>query len=227
MTATSSGAKTMTRRRAETQRRLIEAAYEVFAEVGIRDAPVEAICDRAGFSRGAFYSNFASKEELFLAVYEVQMQERVDRLRAAVDEAVSSVDPADPEAVATVSHTTGMAFMESLASDRRWYVLYAEFRAQALRQPELHALTAAAEGRFRDALASVLVHALDRTGMRLTIDPSSAIIMIIALYEAMLARALIEELPSTVLSRYLSDAVRMFTALIVPGDTATCGATTG
>src|SRR5882757_398554 len=94
--------KGMTRRRAETRRRVIEAAYDVFAETGIRDAPVELICDRAGFTRGAFYSNFASKEELFLAVYEVQTQVRTDRARAAVDEATATIDPASADAVTRV-----------------------------------------------------------------------------------------------------------------------------
>jgi AcrR family transcriptional regulator len=64
------GTEKVTRRRAETRRRLVETAYAVFCETGIRDTPVELIRDRAGFTRGAFYSNFASKEELFLAVYQ-------------------------------------------------------------------------------------------------------------------------------------------------------------
>jgi AcrR family transcriptional regulator len=44
------------------------AASEVFAESGFDGASVEAICERAGFTRGAFYSNFASKEELFFGL---------------------------------------------------------------------------------------------------------------------------------------------------------------
>src|SRR5699024_3701144 len=72
---TSSGT---TRRRAETRQRLMDAAYEVFAEYSIRDAPTELICDRAGFTRGAFYSNFSSKEDLFLAVFDQQLSRRVE-----------------------------------------------------------------------------------------------------------------------------------------------------
>ena len=186
------------------------------AEVGIRDAPVEVICDRAGFTRGAFYSNFGSKEQLFLAVHEVQMRERVDRLRAAVDTAVGSVDSADPEMATSVALAAGMAFMESLAEDRTWYMLSAEFRAQALRQPELHAHTAAAETRFHVALADVLVRTLNRIGLRLTMEPRTAVVMIIALYEAMLQRVIFEELPRTDLSRHLAEAVRLFASVIAP-----------
>ena len=55
-----------TRSRENTRARLLDAAAQVFAEVGLDGASVEAVCDRAGFTRGAFYSNFESKDELFL-----------------------------------------------------------------------------------------------------------------------------------------------------------------
>ena len=89
----------LTRRRAETRQRLIDAAYEVFAESGIRDAPVEVICDRAGYTRGAFYSNFDSKEQLFLAVFEAQTQDRIDRLREAVNDAIEAAAAAEQRSV--------------------------------------------------------------------------------------------------------------------------------
>ena len=63
--------------RAESQARtrtaLLQAGAEVFVERGFVGSSVEAIAARAGFTRGAFYSNFASKEELFAEL----LQERV------------------------------------------------------------------------------------------------------------------------------------------------------
>ena len=53
-----------TRSRENTRARLLEAAAQVFAEAGLDGASVEAVCERAGFTRGAFYSNFESKDEL-------------------------------------------------------------------------------------------------------------------------------------------------------------------
>jgi AcrR family transcriptional regulator len=207
----------MTRRRAETRRRLIDAALAVFAEMGIRDAPVELICERAGFTRGAFYSNFASKEELFLAVYEVQMQERTDRLGAAVEDALAGVDLGAEGATTRVLQEASALFMESLTADETWYLLNAEFRAQALRQHELRASTAAAEGVFHDAMATILLGMLDRLGLQLTVDPRNAVVTIIALYETMLERALLDELPSTADSRYLTEVLpRLFAALVTP-----------
>ena len=57
-------------RRGRTRTRLLDAAVDVFAERGIEGATVELICERAGFTRGAFYSNFSTKEELLLAAAE-------------------------------------------------------------------------------------------------------------------------------------------------------------
>lgn len=207
--------KGMTRRRAETRRRVMDAAYEVFTELGIRDAPVELICERAGFTRGAFYSNFASKEELFLAIYELQMEERAQRLRTAVDEAVNA---APPDAVDEVLREAGLLFMESLTADETWYLLNAEFRAQAMRQPELRAPTAAAETRFHDALAEILQDMLGRLNLRLTVDPRSAVVTIVALYETMLERAILDELPDRADSRYLTEVLpRLFASLVTRG----------
>lgn len=205
----------VTRRRAETRRRLVDAAYEVFCELGIRDAPVEEICDRAGFTRGAFYSNFASKEELFLAVYQVRMAERVERLRAAVTKAVAGANAGDPDAVARVLREAGVLFMESLTADETWYLLNAEFRAQALRQPDLRAPTSAAEAHFHDALAGILLDMLDRLGMRLTVEPRSAVVTIVALYETMLERTILDGQSTVADSRYVMDVLpRLLSALI-------------
>ena len=64
---------TRAEQRAETRRRLLEAAARVFAERGFQGSSVDAITAEAGYSRGAFYSNFDSKEQLFAAL----LQERV------------------------------------------------------------------------------------------------------------------------------------------------------
>ncbi|MDS0139988.1 MULTISPECIES: TetR/AcrR family transcriptional regulator [unclassified Amycolatopsis] len=214
--------KGMTRRRAETRRRVIEAAYDVFTELGIRDAPVELICDRAGFTRGAFYSNFASKEELFLAVYEVQMQERTERLRAAVAEAAATADPAAPDVVTRVLQDASVLFTESLTADETWYLLNVEFRAQALRRPDLRAPTAAAERRFHDALAEILLDLLGRLGLRLTVEPHNAVVTMVRLYETMLERAILDELPSTADNRYLTEVLpRLLTALVTQAGDST------
>src|SRR5712691_9354782 len=70
--------------RAESRRRtrvhLLEAAVEVFARRGFHGASVEEVAEVAGYTKGAVYSNFTSKDELFLAVLEGRMQAQVELL---------------------------------------------------------------------------------------------------------------------------------------------------
>jgi AcrR family transcriptional regulator len=64
---------TRSEQQAQTRAALLQAAADVFVERGLHGATVEVITERAGYTRGAFYSNFSSKEELFATV----LQERV------------------------------------------------------------------------------------------------------------------------------------------------------
>ena len=67
------------RRRAETVERLLDAALETFAEIGFAAASVEDICRRGGFTRGAFYSSFRTKDELFAALFERETARNLSR----------------------------------------------------------------------------------------------------------------------------------------------------
>src|ERR1700685_2977769 len=63
----------------DTCDKLFEAAARVFEEQGIGGASIEAIAAAAGFSRGAFYSNFKSKEELIIAMLEDHVEQSIRR----------------------------------------------------------------------------------------------------------------------------------------------------
>jgi AcrR family transcriptional regulator len=65
--------------RDDTRDKLFEAAARVFEEQGIGGASIEAIAAAAGFSRGAFYSNFTSKDELIIAMLEDHVAQTVRR----------------------------------------------------------------------------------------------------------------------------------------------------
>jgi AcrR family transcriptional regulator len=67
---TDSGRRTQAERRAQTRAALIAAGRTLFTEHGFAGAGREEIVERAGLTRGALYHHFASKEELFAAVYE-------------------------------------------------------------------------------------------------------------------------------------------------------------
>jgi AcrR family transcriptional regulator len=65
--------------RDDTREKLFEAAAQVFEEQGIGGASIEAIAAAAGFSRGAFYSNFNSKDELIIAMLEEHVAQSIRR----------------------------------------------------------------------------------------------------------------------------------------------------
>ncbi|MCY8404083.1 TetR/AcrR family transcriptional regulator [Bacillus sonorensis] len=75
---------TQEERKKETRKLLLEAAVEIFAQMGFYGATVDKIAEHAGFSKGAFYAHFHSKEELFLTILEQQMEAHVDNIRNVI-----------------------------------------------------------------------------------------------------------------------------------------------
>ena len=71
--------------RDDTREKLFEAAARVFEEQGIGGASIEAIAAAAGFTRGAFYSNFKSKDELIIAMLEDHVEQSIVRIRDLLD----------------------------------------------------------------------------------------------------------------------------------------------
>jgi AcrR family transcriptional regulator len=115
------------RPRSETRSDLLDAAARVFAREGLHGASVEAVSEEAGFSRGALYSNFKSKEDLFLALWEERIERRRRELREVMRRAA---DPAAGLAPASAN------VMQALDREREWFLLYFEFVLHAARDPE-------------------------------------------------------------------------------------------
>src|SRR5579863_5893331 len=65
-----------------TRARLIQAAEKIFARDGFEAAKLEEIAADAGYTRGAFYANFDSKEDLFLALLEREITARIEKIQA-------------------------------------------------------------------------------------------------------------------------------------------------
>src|SRR3546814_330344 len=122
------------RRREATRQRLLDAAAEVFAEVGLDATSVEAVCERAGFTRGAFYSNFASKEEMFLELAAAVAEERVAEFeeRVAQLEGEGALDVTSQTAVALVERVLDLP-----GDDRLGVLLMSKVRMPALRNPPM------------------------------------------------------------------------------------------
>ena len=155
----SSGSKPVTRRRAQTRQRLLEAAREVFAREGFGRSTVEEVCEAAGFTRGAFYSNFTSLDELFL---EMWAQESASMLSRLQDVAADDV-PAVSDVRSAVKRV-----LEALPVDTDWFQITAEFTAHAVRTPGLAAVMAQREEAIQKALFPVIDRLLAQIGRKVT-----------------------------------------------------------
>ncbi len=82
---------TQERRRAQTRQYLLQAAAQVFAERGFHGASLDEVAAAAGFTKGAVYSNFKNKEDLFLALLESLQEQEMDALHATLE--ASDVPP--------------------------------------------------------------------------------------------------------------------------------------
>jgi AcrR family transcriptional regulator len=133
--------------RALTKSRLIASARIVFARRGFHRALLEDVADEAGYTTGAIYANFDSKEDLFLAVLDDHVAARL----RAVDEAVSDASTPMQRARAGADN-----WMQFLREDPDWYRLFIEFWSYAQRDPELRARVAARFAAFPKANAELV-----------------------------------------------------------------------
>ncbi len=150
-------------RREATRARLLRAASDAFAERGLHGASVEDICERAGFTRGAFYSNFADKDDLVLALFE----QHARRLRSRAEELAARQDLTPEEILTGVIDV----LVGSPREQARWHLLQAEFTLHAIRDPAARRAFVRQQDQVRDMLASVVERVAQRHGLRLSVSP--------------------------------------------------------
>jgi AcrR family transcriptional regulator len=134
---------------------LLRAAAAVFAERGFREASVDEIAARAGYSKGALYWHFESKDGLFFAL----MDASVD---APTHEMIELLESAPPEQ--DMAPESNRRFVELLARQRELLLLEHEYWSQAVRDAELLVRYAAHRERLRAALANALSVRLEHLG---------------------------------------------------------------
>lgn len=132
-------------RRAHTRTRLMEAAGRIFARRGLHQASIDEVAEEAGFTKGAFYANFRSKEELFLAM----LDERFAGRLAEVEQVVGS-----DEALEEQTRQAGEDFTRYVRADPEWERLFFEFAAHAARHEDFRAELVTRYRSLRDALAA-------------------------------------------------------------------------
>lgn len=156
-------------RRATTQRKLMAAALGVFAERGVLGASVEQICDAAGFTRGAFYSNFTDKDELCVALLARQR----DEILGAVEQVVTHF--AARERDGDVIKQAVEMFLALQAPDPAWSLVKLELRLYAVHNQNIRPAYKKFLEQTTDRFAELLSRGLELVGYRLLVEPRLAI----------------------------------------------------
>ena len=172
--------------RDDTREKLFEAAARVFEEQGIGGASIEAIAAAAGFTRGAFYSNFKSKDELIIAMLEDHVEQSISRIRDLLErhknladfiEALKTMNRSqqDPLGRSPLLHMEMILFVAR--AEKRRPELAKRLRARRKLVTDIIETTARNSGRtviLNPAWAGALVLALE-DGIRLhrLIDPET------------------------------------------------------
>jgi AcrR family transcriptional regulator len=134
---------------------LLESAVEVFAELGYRDASVDEIAERAGYSKGAVYWHFSSKDDLFFALWEERIDRPWNETIKLLESAAADHDMA-PEA--------SQRFAEVLQGQRELLLVDHEYWSQAVRDPRRRARYAKRQARMRSALGKAIAARLEHLG---------------------------------------------------------------
>lgn len=178
-------------RRQKTRARLIDAAYEVFSEHGLRAASIEMVTEVAGFTRGAFYSNFESKEELFFALAERENGLRLARLKLAVEAQHQlthlNIPVLDEETVITLVRS----MLALQADDTRWFLVLGEFRLFAMRDQAVAQRFTARQHEISLELAELITLAIASVGARFSLDPYIVAGIVSTTYEAAMQQAIL------------------------------------
>jgi AcrR family transcriptional regulator len=177
-----------TRSRENTRARLMESAFEVFAEVGLDAASVEAICERAGFTRGAFYSNFASKDELFLQLAARAASDRVESVQARISGlGAAGSGGFDEGEISTILEQV----LDVGADDRLGVLLMSEIRIRALRDPDVARAFLEQDAAMQRSVAKIITDIGALKGIEFRVDAAQAAQLMLTVWEASAVRALI------------------------------------
>jgi len=149
---------------------VLAAAQRVFIARGYAGATLDAIADEAGFSKGVVYSQFGSKPDLFFALLEQRIEQRAANNYRSVA-GLAGVD---------AFQALLRAGAEDDESEPGWQFVLTEFRAQAVRNPDLNRRYAEMHSRAVDHLAAALAQVYGAAGQAPAIPTRSLAELIFA-----------------------------------------------
>ncbi len=208
-----------TARRARTRERLLDAAYRQFGAHGINGTSIEAITDDADFTRGAFYSNFDNKEELFLALIEREHHARLQALREEFREAIAPLRRAAGKPGPELIEEVLADLLASQPEARQWCLLNTEFRLLAMRESQVAARFLDVKHAFQQQLAELIDTAMASIGLRFSVETTHLTQILLDQFEAAMQDAVLagadnpEQSARTALMRTLPQLVHSLTEL--------------
>jgi len=158
-----------------TQARLIEAAEKTFIRFGFDASSVERIADAAGFSRGAFYSNFRDKDELFVAV--------LNKRSLAVSSALGEIFRREPNAGKRLRAVRD--WYVSQEQQKQWMILETEFTLRAIRNPALKVRLAGLRRQELETYSEMVAQHFAQTGRPAIDRPASIALSLMAIAQGL------------------------------------------
>jgi AcrR family transcriptional regulator len=198
--------ETRAEKQARTRAELLATAATVFGERGYDSASVEEIAERAGYSHGAVYSNFAGKDDLFLAVFEEYM---ATRARELAETQVSL--PADAS-LELRARALADQWMERFAADRESFLLHLEFLARAGREPGMAERFGSRSAALRETIAAFIANQEEAEGVEAPLPPADLALILRALGIGLAIEALVS--PDAVRDGLYGDFVALLVSML-------------
>jgi AcrR family transcriptional regulator len=165
-------APTRAERQARTRAELIDAAERLFSANGFLATSLDAVADAAGYTKGAVYSNFASKEDLFFAVYE----RRVERYVADVAPRLTEAEDVAERVLEVIAEVAARR-----VRDGGWLAVFFEFWTHVLRHPEHRERFAAIHSRGVEPFVAALERFAIERAVELPLDARQMVVSLFAM----------------------------------------------
>ena len=170
-------------KQAKTRSALLSSAAKLICRKGLNEASVDDVATDAGYTKGAFYANFKSKEELFLVMLDEKYAAELEQLESA-DWGTESPDEDARHAAED--------FLRFTWSDPQWPKLYFEFAAYAARNAEFRQELQTRDRRIRQQMAEIFRSWADDIGIEPPIPVEDLAMMVFCMSNGFLMGQLIE-----------------------------------
>ncbi len=188
MTTSPQVAPTVSARREVTRQKLFAAARELFAKEGLGKTGVKTLCEAAGFSRGAFYSNFPDFSE-FLRQYVrgefTQVSKQLSRAQTLINQKLP-IGSAALEGSFLTTHwpLISETISSTMLFERDFVLTLTELRVYAARNREFLPFLRKEILVLEKQLAEIITGCLRTQGLRLLVDPLDCAFVVVALWQA-------------------------------------------